>query len=1019
MPTSKRHKYKEKQGCRVNSEVFVYINTGPQINARVEWKQVSDHSVTQVDPDSGVPVGRTYTFDKVCFGKSNEYMYEESVKSLIKKFLYKKFSGAVILYGTSRTGKSKYYRKLFHLAINDIMNYLRTLTNSSCVLRMTCVDVYKENVEDLLVCDLFNATPALQLTRDANDFVVWSGARTPFITSKKEMMFLCRKAYIEHIRRGRKDKDRLKSDHTIIRLILESAPHSTKNDKWEVTSMFTSYLDFVLVAGSELTPTYTSLAEELNVDLLTKSFFSLHNFVNQTQMDKNELYDSRKSTLMQILREMLIGKGHSVFVCFCDSADFHHTRATLNNFRFGVAAARLIQHPRKNKYPFCYSMLGTIARKLKENVVVLRKNRLKLKSILEFESMETEKKLHEQFVHQMHDYFTEIKVLLDLVFPLHHSDKPVDQMQTRRRPGRKKKCNSQPVYLKYWEPLEKINYIGKWKPHYPSNKKEKHRNAYDENETLFITNIYDKRFLDNPKMKNMQKDKVGLPMYYMMTGSIKKHDKSKYYGGYVDIKGLEARRCDDGTKERKQMSFINYVKGPLIISKNWIAHNLHKISDCNLINEAYLPRDHKPMKVYFPLNKLKPAEHIGCAEDGYTHYHRLLWWILRHIYDTGAIIYENEKEILQVKMPDFIALKEVFINLYLTPYRRTIRHWKIKAVTYDDGRVYIQDDHSLKRKKNKISHEAAFNAFLRGQVLPQKEDCCYNKESVKYRGDYWNVCWGEVDGLGLLYSSKVDIMDHWTKLFQWHKPQSGLEINVVPPEADAHEYKIRIAESVRTVTYKTHLYKAPADTKSWKEYQWNEMLDWWADYQFGGVPNIIGGEVEGETVTALRLFSSANLPLLAKLWCCKESGWDPNICEKYMSSVLRFIKMCCSKIPREVLSFELKENGDVVCIKRNFTIKNKNFDPNQILPKEFIQEVYPESGKKRRPKPKIMTDQPIPMRRRINKRKNAPAWHHFLHYKPGDSSCSGTSSCSPTVAAVFGLQSRHSSDDQMKAKKYR
>lgn len=47
------------------------------------------------------------------------------------------------------------------------------------------------------------------------------------------------------------------------------------------------------------------------------------------------------------------------------------------------------------------------------------------------------------------------------------------------------------------------------------------------------------------------------------------------------------------------------------------------------------------------------------------------------------------------------------------------------------------------------------------------------------------------------------------------------------------------------------------------------MLGWWAEYQFDGVSNIIGGEVEGNVVTALRLFSATNLPQLAQLWCCK------------------------------------------------------------------------------------------------------------------------------------------------------
>lgn len=52
------------------------------------------------------------------------------------------------------------------------------------------------------------------------------------------------------------------------------------------------------------------------------------------------------------------------------------------------------------------------------------------------------------------------------------------------------------------------------------------------------------------------------------------------------------------------------------------------------------------------------------------------------------------------------------------------------------------------------------------------------------------------------------------------------------------------------------------------------MLEWWADYQFGKVPNIIGGEVEGQEVKAIRLFCPKTLPELAEAWCEKVRSFD-------------------------------------------------------------------------------------------------------------------------------------------------
>nr|XP_053632818.1 uncharacterized protein LOC128688816 [Cherax quadricarinatus] len=201
------------------------------------------------------------------------------------------------------------------------------------------------------------------------------------------------------------------------------------------------------------------------------------------------------------------------------------------------------------------------------------------------------------------------------------------------------------------------------------------------------------------------------------------------------------------------------------------------------------------------------------------------------------------------------------------------------------------------------------------------------------------------------------------------------------------------------------------------------MLGWWAEYQFDGVSNIIGGEVEGNVVTALRLFSATNLPQLAQLWCCKDTNWDSSVCEKYMSTLLRFIKMCCSKIPREVLSFELTKNGDVVCIKRNFAIQNRNFEPNQILPIEFIKDLYPppppppKPGKKRGRKPKMNVQKPVPKNPRIPQTEKFPVWRHLENYKHGQDFSSSSTSL-PSVTTVYYPHSPHSSDEEQEAQRH-
>ncbi|XP_069943704.1 uncharacterized protein [Cherax quadricarinatus] len=635
-------RYEKMEGCYVNSKVYVFMDTGPYIESQMHWKQVTKQTITQVDPVSGDSIGGIFTFDGVSFGKSTDCIYKECVKNVIQEFFHKTLSNAVILYGSSHIGKSrcmealeKHYRRIFHRAINDIMVCVRSLKKSYGLLRMSCVDIYKEEVEDLFVTDLLNDTdapqPSLKLGTDTNGSVVWLGARTPIITSKKGLQFLFEKGFTEHMRRGKKVRDRLGATHTIIRLVLESTPETEKFSKWPDADVFISYLDFVLVGGSDLLPTFTSVAERLSVAPRTKSLFSLYNFVTQVNTDKNELYDSRRSTLMQILHKMLFGRGHSVFVCICDPNDTH-THATL---KFGMAAARLVQNPMRNKYPFHCSMMWMIISQAKENMTLLWQN----KQMLE-------------------DHF--------------ESDR-------HRCPGRQKKDLSSPVFSELVEPLQKINFIGKWKPEYQRWEAGEVGTYYGKYDSIFIQAFNDEKQLNCPEMMKAEEDDEddeGVPLYHVLTGSVKKHDTSEYYGGYIDHIRLKARRNKDDS-----LSFKNYVKGTLVIRSNWKVHSTHIITDHRLIDEAYLLKDSKPMKVYFPLNMLEPAKHIGCAADGYAHFHRLLWWIQHLRKVIGESKTENKITRFKCKIPDFIAPKEVFIDLYLTPYRRTVQRWKIKAVT--------------------------------------------------------------------------------------------------------------------------------------------------------------------------------------------------------------------------------------------------------------------------------------------------------------------------------------------------
>ncbi|KAG7175020.1 Kinesin-like protein KIN-7G-like [Homarus americanus] len=797
---------KNKDSQAVRSNVYAYIDTGFMLQGLVEWKALSDQAVTQVDPKSARPVGKQYVFDRVFIGDSKIHMYANSLEKHLKDSLSMMHSTAFIMYGRSPIGTMKSKRvfeelftSFFDQATEDIMSYMREIRTTYSVLRMSCVQVYNEKVEDLLVMDILNDTSApasgLKLIRDVNGFVEWLGAKTSFVTSTRQ--------------------------------ILEHTPQNMKDKALNRLNVTTCYLDFVLVAGLQLVPTFTSLLDELKGDPpLTKSLWALHHFVTDPNRDKNELYDSRRSTLTQLLREMLVGKGRSVFLCVCDPSDLKKTQAIL---RFGSGATQLVQHPCKSNHPFHGSVLHNIISTTTEDMSVLLTNKQLVKDAIEYRDLSKIVKLTQKLHYsKMKEHVTAVKKIINWVFPWN---------------------NSMPVQI--------------------------HRKI---------------RRREHPKKLSIPKDDV---------------------------------YCQQFTER--------------------------------LIKKDFKLENSQPMKVYFPLNMVEPAKVIGPFEDGYAHFHRLLLWLLCHRRE--FLVYNEDER------------------------------------KYEDGKVYIQSDRTLAKKQPKISFEEAFNIFLQGRARGGQESCS-NKQTVKYMGDYWTVCCGEVDGLGLFYSSKVDVIEKWVKKFYWHNPKWLLD-------------KGKISKFYRVMTKIGE-----------------KMFGWWADYQFGGIPNIIGGELEGSVVTSLRLFNADELPKLTKAWCRKKP-WDPIVCEKYMASLLRFMKMCCSKAPRQVLSFGLRKEGTVLSIKKFLDNKEIiNYSCDQILPDDVLKHLYPpppppKPGKKRGKKPMVkpQVEKPIPkIRRRPNRPKNIP-WRDFKNKT--EFSSPDLSPCDPSVEIIFSQRSPLSSDEDFKNKLYR
>ncbi|MPC57080.1 hypothetical protein E2C01_051053 [Portunus trituberculatus] len=115
---------------------------------------------------------------------------------------------------------------------------------------------------------------------------------------------------------------------------------------------------------------------------------------------------------------------------------------------------------------------------------------------------------------------------------------------------------------------------------------------------------------------------------------------------------------------------------------------------------------------------------------------------------------------------------------------------------------------TIARRPEKLNPKAAFTTHLMGLHTPA-QDTSVRKTVVPFPGQHWQVYWAEVDGLGLLYSSPVDLIDRSARVTREamtrHPQLAGVLQEVV---------------SERHFMYRTHLYQAPQDTLAWKDTMW-------------------------------------------------------------------------------------------------------------------------------------------------------------------------------------------------------
>lgn len=336
------------------------------------WNVVSDDTVIQ-SPETDIVQGRTcqYTLDRV-YGPSTttEHLYNRSVKDLVNAAM-DGYHTSVLAYGQTGTGKTHTMTGtakepgLIPLCIQQCFDWLKHQDNKSknrdYLLRISYLEVYNEQIRDLLATNPLSAPPVRIFDNAAGQQIV-TGLKEEVVTTP-EQVFACLAQGEARRHVGATNMNAHSSrSHVMVRLWIESSEAvssyqyetSPRRLTAENSGVRVSSLSLVDLAGSESIRLSGGVSERLQEGhYINKSLMALAKVVYA--LSENSKHESegistgkrkhvpyRDSKLTRLLQPSLAGNAQVTIIC-CISPQVNHLEESQNTLKFAVRAKKIPQ----------------------------------------------------------------------------------------------------------------------------------------------------------------------------------------------------------------------------------------------------------------------------------------------------------------------------------------------------------------------------------------------------------------------------------------------------------------------------------------------------------------------------------------------------------------------------------------------------------------------------------------------------------------------------------------------------
>ncbi|XP_038983599.1 kinesin-like protein KIN-7L isoform X2 [Phoenix dactylifera] len=309
---------------------------------RVEDNRISLHLLDGT-PISGVSFAFDHVFDQ---SSTNATVYDLLIKSIIHAAV-NGFNGTAFAYGQTSSGKtftmngSEDDPGIIPLAVKDIFHTAQMTTDREFLIRVSYMEIYNEEINDLLT--LGNQKLPIHESLERGIFV--AGLREEIVNSAEQVFELIKLGEANRHFGETNMNVRSSRSHTIFRMVIESSVKDpiSSGDVSNADAIRVSVLNLVDLAGSErIAKTGAGGVRLKEGKHINKSLMILGNVINKLSENGKQRghIPYRDSKLTRILQPSLGGNAKTSIICTVAPEEVHieESRGTL---QFASGAKRI------------------------------------------------------------------------------------------------------------------------------------------------------------------------------------------------------------------------------------------------------------------------------------------------------------------------------------------------------------------------------------------------------------------------------------------------------------------------------------------------------------------------------------------------------------------------------------------------------------------------------------------------------------------------------------------------------